>query len=218
MIDDRATDGRKPGRRGQATRQRLLECTTTMLERGGYRELKIVDIAREAGTSPATFYQYFPDVEGAIAVLAQEMAESGAKRLPTIVREQDWSETTAFAATQTVVQDFFAFWDEHRPLMRVIDLTSAEGNEQIRPMRMTLMSQFAQALADVVGDSVKQGRQPASVDPLAVASVVVTLLVNVAIQRYQFEFYKISRTDIDASVVRMVHGALTGLSSPDDHS
>ena len=28
-----------------------------------YRDLKVVDIAREAGTSPATFYQYFPDVE-----------------------------------------------------------------------------------------------------------------------------------------------------------
>ena len=68
----RAADGRVPGRRGRATRQRLLECTTGMLEAGSYRDLKVIDIAREAGTSPATFYQYFADVEAAILVLAED--------------------------------------------------------------------------------------------------------------------------------------------------
>ena len=39
--------------------------------------MKVIDIAREAGTSPATFYQYFADVEAAILVLAEEMAQQG---------------------------------------------------------------------------------------------------------------------------------------------
>lgn len=64
--EPRAADGRVPGRRGQATRQKLLDCTADMLRTTSYRDLKVVDIAREAGTSPATFYQYFPDVESAI--------------------------------------------------------------------------------------------------------------------------------------------------------
>ena len=50
----RAADGRRPGRRGLATRQKLLDCTATMLGAGSYRELKVVDIARSAGTSPAS--------------------------------------------------------------------------------------------------------------------------------------------------------------------
>ena len=64
----RAADGRRPGRRGLATRQKLLDCTAEMLGSGPYRELKVVDIARAAGTSPATFYQYFADVESAVVV------------------------------------------------------------------------------------------------------------------------------------------------------
>ena len=59
----RAADGRVPGRRGRATRTRLLECTSDMLATTSFRELKVIDIAREANTSPATFYQYFADVE-----------------------------------------------------------------------------------------------------------------------------------------------------------
>ena len=49
-----------------------------MLTTTSYRDVKVIDIAREAGTSPATFYQYFADVEAAILVLAEEMAQQGA--------------------------------------------------------------------------------------------------------------------------------------------
>jgi len=66
----RAVDGRVPGRRGLATRQRLLDHTAELLATTSYRDLTVVDIAREAGTSPATFYQYFPDAESALVALA----------------------------------------------------------------------------------------------------------------------------------------------------
>ena len=86
VEDLRAADGRVPGRRGRATRQKLLACTAEMLRTTSYRSVKVIDIAREAGTSPATFYQYFADVEAAILVLAQEMALDG-QRLVRLVAE-----------------------------------------------------------------------------------------------------------------------------------
>src|SRR3546814_11233778 len=67
--DMRAADGRVPGRRGRATRQRLLDCTAGMLDTTSYRDVKVIDIAREAGTSPAPFYQYFSDVAAPLLVL-----------------------------------------------------------------------------------------------------------------------------------------------------
>ena len=88
--DLRAADGRVPGRRGRATRQRLLECTRDMLTTTSYRDVKVIDIAREAGTSPATFYQYFADVEAAILVLAEEMAQQG-HHLTEIITDGSWA-------------------------------------------------------------------------------------------------------------------------------
>ncbi|MET0737315.1 MAG: TetR/AcrR family transcriptional regulator, partial [Acidimicrobiales bacterium] len=73
----RAADGRVPGRRGLATRQRLLDHVAEMLAAGSYRDLRVVDVARQAGTSPATFYQYFADVEEAVLALAEEVARVG---------------------------------------------------------------------------------------------------------------------------------------------
>ena len=77
--DPRAADGRVPGRRGLATRQRMMDATGVLLETVAYRDLKVVDIAREAGTSPATFYQYFPDVEAAVLAMAADLGEAWAE-------------------------------------------------------------------------------------------------------------------------------------------
>ena len=54
---------------GQATRQRLLDATSAAVAEGRYRDLTVVDVSRRAETSPATFYQYFPDIESAVLSL-----------------------------------------------------------------------------------------------------------------------------------------------------
>src|SRR3954463_2364250 len=108
----RAADGRVPGRRGRATRQRLLERTAEMLQTSNYRDLKVVDIARGAGTSPATFYQYFPEVESALLVLAEEMALEG-RVLTDIVRDGTWKGRAGFATADVLAGGFMSFWEDH---------------------------------------------------------------------------------------------------------
>ena len=66
-----ATDGRVIGERATATRQRLLDATLELLRRDGVLELKVVDITRDAGAAPATFYQYFSDLDAAILALSE---------------------------------------------------------------------------------------------------------------------------------------------------
>ncbi|HZP27890.1 MAG TPA: TetR/AcrR family transcriptional regulator, partial [Acidimicrobiia bacterium] len=70
-----ALDGRSLGKRGAQTRRRLLDATARLLESHGVRDLRVVDIARAVGTSPATFYQYFRDVAEAVLVVAEEVGE-----------------------------------------------------------------------------------------------------------------------------------------------
>ena len=71
MVSAVNTDAtRSLGRRGEATRQKFLDAVEALLEEGTYRELTVVDIARHAGTSPATFYQYFSAAEDAVLALA----------------------------------------------------------------------------------------------------------------------------------------------------
>ena len=88
------TDGRVPGERGRQTRQRLLDATVELLTTTSWRSVKVTDIARQARTSPATFYQYFGNVEQAIRVLAEGMVDqAGAAGR---AGRGDWSEAASW--------------------------------------------------------------------------------------------------------------------------
>lgn len=216
-VDDpdlRAADGRVPGRRGRATRQRLLEQTLTMLSDTSFRDLKVVDIAREAGTSPATFYQYFPDVEAAILALAEEMAISGSARLTAIVRGGSWRGKTGFATSRAIADAYVDFWDEHFGLMRVIDLTSEEGDQRFRAIRTRLLNEFTVALSEVIVGEKQAGRVPSDVDPMATAGVLVSMLAHVAAHRYGFEFWGIRTEELRRSMARIVFTTVTGQKPP----
>jgi AcrR family transcriptional regulator len=206
----RAADGRVPGRRGRATRQRLLDCTRDMLTATSYRDVKVIDIAREAGTSPATFYQYFADVEGAILVLAQEMAQQGA-HLTAIISEGDWDGEAAAATSLRLVDAFLSFWDEHRPVLRVMDLATDEGDGRFQKIRVGLLNDITRGLADVARSSMVAGRLPKGIDPMATAGVLVSMLAHVAAHQYGFEFWGIRTKDVRAAMARQVAWGVSGV-------
>src|SRR6185436_16741781 len=108
----RTVDGRVAGRRGQATRQKLLDCLREMLATSAYRDVKVIDVARMAGTSPATFYQYFTDVEGAVLEIAEEMAKEGAS-LTGLVAGRSWAGKAGWTTAQELVEGFLSFWRKH---------------------------------------------------------------------------------------------------------
>ncbi|MFN8052483.1 MAG: TetR family transcriptional regulator [Acidimicrobiales bacterium] len=210
----RAADGRVPGRRGRATRDRLTACTLNMLEDTSYRDLKVVDIAREAGTSPATFYQYFPDVESAILALAEDMATDGNDRLTRIVREGDWKGRAAYDTAERIADAYISFWDDNSALMRVLDLTSLEGDQRFRSIRTRLLNEFTIALAGVVEEQQVAGKHPADLDPMAVAGVLVSMLAHVASHRSGFEGYDIRAADLRRAMARIVYTSVCGTKPP----
>jgi AcrR family transcriptional regulator len=209
----RAADGRVPGRRGRATRQRLLECTRDMLTTTSYRDVKVIDIAREAGTSPATFYQYFGDVEAAILVLAEEMAQEG-QHLTDIITQGSWKGRAAYDTALALVDEFLRFWDEHRPVLRVMDLATDEGDRRFQKIRVRLLNDITNALAEVARSAQSDGRLPGGLDPMAAAGILVAMLAHTAAHQYGFEFWGIRTAALRDSMARQVSWGVTGLKPP----
>lgn len=212
--EPRAADGRVPGRRGRATRQRLLECTGELLTTTSYRDVKVIDIAREAGTSPATFYQYFADVETAILVLAEETARQGT-HLTGIITDGSWDGPAAADTALTLVDAFLTFWDEHRAVLRVMDLATDEGDGRFQKIRVGLLNDITKGLAAVTHASMAAGRLPKGTDPMATAGILVSMLAHVAAHQYGFEFWGIRTKDLRASMARQLSWGVTGIQPPD---
>lgn len=213
-IPLRAADGRVPGRRGLATRQRLLACTSEMLRTTSFRDLTVVVIAREAGTSPATFYQYFPDVEAAIAVLAEDLSNEGSELLVGVVREGTWRGKAGYQTAMALADGFLDLWERHRAVLRVVDLATDEGDLRFQNIRTHLLNQVTVALADVIGHERDAGRHPADLDPMASAGVLIAMLAHVSAHRYGFEFWGIRTDDVHRSLARIVYTTVTGQKPP----
>lgn len=183
---ERASDTRRPGRRGQATRRRLLDTTARMLEESSYRDLRVVDIARRAQTSPATFYQYFGDVEDAVLRLAEEMEHVAGPELAALIRDHPWTADRVGETALGVADGFLEVWDRYRPLLRVVDLATDEGDERFRALRTRLLGQPAGALVEVIGVAGGEAGRDGD-DVRARAGVLVSMLAHVAAHHHGLE-------------------------------
>ena len=213
--DLRAVDGRVPGRRGMATRQRLLEHTRALLETTAYRDLKVVDIAREAGTSPATFYQYFPDAEAALLALADGLVGEARERLTRPLREATWQRRSAYDACERVAASFLDFWTDHSALMAVIDLIALQGDPRFRDVRNEVVSPFVIAAAEVITDQQSHGNVPKDLDPISTAVVLVSMLAHVAAHQERLEYASVRRSKLLQAMARMIYTGVTGQPPPD---
>lgn len=205
----RAADGRVPGRRGRETRERLLDHTARLLEKTSYRDLRVIDIARRAGTSPATFYQYFDDVEAAVLVLAQDLATQ-AEAIVERIRDANWRGANGYTTALELTDAFLELWERNRPILRVVDLATAEGDLRFQNIRTHLLNEVTLALRDVIEGFREAKAHPRDLDPMAQAAALVSMLAHVAAHRYGFEFWGIRLDKIKESVARLVATGVTG--------
>jgi AcrR family transcriptional regulator len=205
----RTVDGRVAGRRGQATRQKLLDCLSEMLSSSPYRDVKVIDVARKAGTSPATFYQYFPDVEGAVLEIADQMATEGAG-LTELLEGRSWVGKAGWQTAQELVDGFLEFWRKNDAILRVVDLGAAEGDKRFYKIRMKILNSVNNSLADSVTELQSKGRVDKDVNPAAVAGSLVAMLAAVASHQKGFQSWGVKQAELKPNLALLVHLGVTG--------
>ncbi|OIK24309.1 TetR family transcriptional regulator [Streptomyces malaysiense] len=205
----RTVDGRVAGRRGQATRQKLLDCLSEMLSSSPYRDVKVIDVARKAGTSPATFYQYFPDVEGAVLEIADQMAAEGAG-LTELLEGRSWAGKSGWQTAQELVDGFLDFWKKHDAILRVVDLGAAEGDKRFYKIRMKILNSVNNSLADSIAELQSKGRVDKDVNPSAVAGSLVAMLAAVAAHQRGFSSWGVKQAELKPNLALLIHLGVTG--------
>ncbi|GHC20026.1 MULTISPECIES: TetR family transcriptional regulator [Streptomyces rochei group] len=205
----RTVDGRVAGRRGQATRQKLLDCLSDMLSSSPYRDVKVIDVARKAGTSPATFYQYFPDVEGAVLELADHMAaESSA--LAELTAGRSWAGKAGWQTAQELVDGFLDFWKKNDAILRVVDLGAAEGDKRFSKIRMKVLNSVNSSLTESVAELQAKGKVDKDVNPAAIAGSLVVMLAAAASHQKGFSSWGVKQAELKPSLALLTYVGVTG--------
>ena len=180
-----------------------------MLSSSPYRDVRVIDVARRAGTSPATFYQYFPDVEGAVLELAEEMAREGAS-LTDLVTGRSWAGRAGWQTAEELVDGFLGFWLRNDAILRVVDLGAAEGDKRFAKIRTRVLSGVTGALADSIGELQSKGRVAQDISPAAVAGSLVAMLAAVAGQQKTVQSWGAKRADLKPNLAFLLYLGVTG--------
>jgi AcrR family transcriptional regulator len=206
-----ALDGRPLGKRGALTRRRLLDATAGLLESHGVRDLRVVDIARKVGTSPATFYQYFRDVEEAVLVLAEEVGEDLAPVGELLARP--WRGKAGLGSAREMVDAFLRYWDGHRAVLRTRNLAAQEGDRRFRAVRNRSLQPLTEAVAAKVAQAQNGGKVGDGISPVAAAAALVAMLERMAAFHTDLEPLGASRDDVVETTARIIYQTVTGRKS-----
>ena len=206
--------GRPLGPRALQTRAKILEATVVILDQKPLRDLRVIDIARRIGSSPATFYQYFKDVEDVILHLASQVSEF----TPEIVEliHGDWNGPEGHQRGRRVAEVVINHWDRFAPILRVRNNASDEGDQRFREVRMDAMMPMVDAFSKMIADSHEQARAAGAegdtigrVDPMYGAMALTSVLERLSMYHVSLEEMGGTREDLVETVGTLLQTLLT---------
>ncbi len=204
--------GRALGPRALHTRQRLLDATVALLNERSVRDVSVVEIARKADTSPATFYQYFKDVGDATLVLADQAAEE----MPAVLELIDgpWRGQKGLDTARAIVRAFVDHWDAYRAVLLVRNLWADEGDRRFMKVRRRALSPVIEHLAKLIETNQAQGRIAKEVHPAAAAAAMASILERLSAYHREIEYFGAGREELIESCARILFQTVTGRGAP----
>lgn len=208
--------GRPLGPRAQNTRVRILDATVELLGQKPMRDLRVIDIARRIGSSPATFYQYFKDVEDVVLHLASRVSEF----TPEIVEliSGDWTGRAGHERGRKLAEVVIGHWDRYAPILRVRNNACDEGDVAFRELRMSAMMPLVHAFAEMIEASQKcvepvgttnDEWQGGRLHPMMAAVALASVLERLSMYHVSIEGLAGSREQLIETLATLLQSMLT---------
>jgi AcrR family transcriptional regulator len=207
-TDVLASDGRVIGSRAQLTRRRLLDATAKSLAEQGALGVRVVDITRDIGSSPATFYQYFQDVEEALLALAEEATDEVAALQPILVASWDGPQGADRAIE--LVRQFRDYRDRNQAILRVRDLKAEEGDARFRAVRQIGYAKLMADLVTKVEGSQAAGRIPSSLNPYATSAGMLAMMERLLAYETEFNRRGVSQDAMVTTIAEILLQTIIG--------
>jgi len=162
----------------------------------------VAEIARRAGTSAATFYQYFASVDAATL----ELVHRAGAGLPLLLEgaRGSFAGAEGLARARALVRRFLDLWDEHHAVLRIRDHAAEEGDRRFRRERREALRPLLDALAAQVPAQAGEGFHPA-----VAAAAVATVLESAGAHHRELAALGIPRDALIETSARLLVDTLT---------
>ena len=150
-------------------RAQLLDYGVQVFARLGIGRASHAEIAREAGVSVATVFNYFPTRE----ILVQHILEEVARNLTTLLGNLDQPGIPAPQALYNLMRAFAGATETHTDMVRVWLEWSTSVRDDTWPKYLAFQEGVIKRLQDLIARGQKEGQVPPDVDPEDAARITV---------------------------------------------
>lgn len=203
-----AQSGRELGPRALKTRERILRATSELLAERSVLDLPVVDIARRAGTSPATFYHYFRDVDE----LALSLAQRASDEMPDVA---GWIRASlggpdGLERARALVDAFLEHWDRHHAILTLRNMAADRGDSRFLRVRQENIGPVLSALASEIKRGQREHRISKEIHPFAAAAALASFLERLSAHHRDLAALGATREDIRETCARILVQTLEG--------
>lgn len=160
------------GRKGKDTRRSLMAATRKLLDMVSPITISAALISKEAGTSPATFYVYFDNVEDVLWALCDAITDDTSDLFADydFLRTPDRLEEDAL----TFVRGFSNIWARHGPLLLYRNMESDRGNTRFNQLVLRIALPILEGLIDriIEASPVPISRSDANAEAVVLVSAI----------------------------------------------
>lgn len=134
-------------KKGEKTRQHLLNIAEEVFGEKGYFNASIVDITQKAKVAQGTFYNYFPSKQSIFEELVRNMSHTFRSEIRNAVKTAH-----SFEESQRIgFKTFFSWVKEHRNLYSIIQQTVLVDEQLYRWYYERLATGYIKGLEEAIG-------------------------------------------------------------------
>ena len=178
LVDRMAKKASPSGKKGKETRRSLMTAALRLLDMASPLSLSAAAISKEAGTSPATFYVYFDDVEDILWSICDAIADDTSNLFPdyTFLRVAERLEDDAL----TFVRGYSDIWARHGPLMLYRNMEADRGNKRFNQLVLRIALPILEGLTERLVEAAPRSKPLTRSDANAEAVVFIAAIDRIA--------------------------------------
>lgn len=188
--------------KGRARRSELLLAARRVFERSGYFDVRVADIAAEAGVAYGTFYRYFESKDAVLRALVEEVVDDLFRA--STERPADGDEDLVLGS----VRAFLRAYRAQAAMMRVLEQVMNVSPEFLL-VRNGIKDRFASALEAAIRAAQERGHVDLEIDPLHAAYALGGMVQDSAYSLYVLRQPSLDEDTLARTLARLWSGALS---------
>lgn len=150
-MANRNKHGQALGRKGEQSRQRIIDAARSLVLKGPATRLTASAIAREAGLASQTFYLYFKDIDEILLMLSDEIASDLEEVHQSLTKA--WNPHSPAEQSQRFIDSLTAYWDRHRAILNMRNFLADSGHPDFLKSREQAAFPIINLMADRIMDA-----------------------------------------------------------------